>query len=82
MALWEYLREKMRAHPKQVMCENGATMTYEELCIFAENYAKKLTADYYGIYCNSEMAAATLAKTRCAGFPPRRQLSGRCGQII
>lgn len=60
MALWEYLREKMRAHPKQVMCENGATMTYEELCIFAENYAKKLTADYYGIYCNSEMAAAMM----------------------
>ena len=60
MALWEYIREKMRAHPKQVVCENQASMTYEELCIFAESYAKKLNAEYYGVYCNSEMAAARI----------------------
>lgn len=70
MALWEYIREKMRAHPKQVVCENQASMTYEDLCIFAENYAKKLTADYYGIYCNSEMAAAMMILACIAAGKP------------
>ena len=31
---------------------------------------------------NREMAVATSTQARCAGLPPSRQLSGRCGQSI
>ena len=58
MKLWHYIREKMLDHPDQRIIEGDVFMTYEEMCIFAENYAKKLTAPYYAILCNSEMASA------------------------
>lgn len=58
MTLWKYIKGKMLEHPTQTIGEKGASMTYEELCIFAESFAKKLTADYYGILCNYEMSSA------------------------
>lgn len=58
MRLWNYIKEKMMSHPNQIVSENDAVMTYEELCIFVEMYAQKLKNGYYGILCQSEMATA------------------------
>lgn len=58
MRLWKYIKEKMMEHPNQIVCENDAVMTYEELCLFAEVYTQKLKDGYYGILCKSEMATA------------------------
>ena len=58
MTLWEYIKCKMLEHPTQTISEEGASITYEDLCIFAESYAQKLTADHYGILCNYEMSSA------------------------
>ncbi len=70
MTLWKYIKEKMLEHPTQTVNENDAAMTFEELCIFAESYAKKLTADYYGILCSSELATAmALLSCMAAGKP-------------
>ena len=58
MRLWEYIKSRMMEHPSQVVCENGAVMTYEELCIYAESHGKTLNCPYYAILCHSEMATA------------------------
>lgn len=58
MRLWKFIREKMLEHPYQTVCEGNASLTYEELCVFAELHAQKLNSSYYGILCNSEMATA------------------------
>lgn len=58
MKLWKYIREKMMEHPEQIVCEENCAMTYEELCIFAETFGKKLTAPMYGVLCNSELGTA------------------------
>lgn len=53
----------------QVVCENHAEMTYEELIVFAEEYAKKLKGiKCCAILCNCEMAASVaLFKLFAAG---------------
>lgn len=59
MMLWKYLREHMLTHPTQKVCENGAEMTFENLVVFAETFAKELRGQVCcAIYCRSEMAAA------------------------
>ncbi len=58
MNLWNYIREKMLEHPDQLVCEDGVSMTYEELCVYAEEHGKTLRAPYYAILCSSEMATA------------------------
>ena len=70
MKLWSYIREKMLETPEQTLCEGDAVITYEELCVFAEHYAKNLNASYYAILCHSELAAA-MALIACiaAGKP-------------
>lgn len=78
--LWEYLKNKMLEQPTQTVCENGASLTYEELCIFAEEFAKKLTADYYGILCNCEMLAAMALLACIAAGKPAVPLPTRYGK--
>ena len=58
MILWKYIKDKLLEHPNQLVCEGNAKMTYEELCVFAENHGKNLKAHYNGILCGSEMATA------------------------
>ncbi len=82
MTLWEYIKEKMLKHPTQTVNENGASMTFEELCIFAESYAQKLTADYYGILCNSEMAAAMALLSCIAAGKPAVPMPVRYGEAM
>jgi len=65
MTLWEYIKEKMLENPTQTISEKGVSMTYEDLCIFAESFAKKLTADYYGIlgyFDDSERTRKTIKR--------------------
>lgn len=64
MTLWEYVKSKMLEHPSQTVCENNASMTYEELCIYAEARAQRLNKKSYTILCHSEMASA-LALLSC-----------------
>ena len=42
MSLWEFISSKMSRNLKQTVGEKGAVLTYEELIVFAENFAKKL----------------------------------------
>ena len=58
MILWRYIKKKMLEHSEQLVCEGEASMTYEELCAFAEGRAKTLDQHGYAILCGSEMAAA------------------------
>lgn len=46
-------------NPESTVSENDAVITYEELVIWAENYAKELIGkECVAIMCDSEMAAA------------------------
>ena len=58
MRLWEYIKSRMMEHPEQLVCEGEASMTYEDLCIYAEHRAQNLDCPFYAILCNSEMATA------------------------
>lgn len=64
MNLWKYIREKMMEHPNSKVRDGDAVMTFEEMCIFAEQFAKRLIERYYGIVCGSEMGTA-LALLSC-----------------
>ena len=85
--LWEYLRARMLEHPNQVVCENEAKMTYEELCAFAEEHGKNIFADHNAILCRSEMATAMallacLAAGKTAIPIPTRYGPLHCKKII
>ena len=57
--LWDFLKENMMSHPDQQICENDAFLTYEEVVIWAENFAEKLRGKKCcAILCHSEMAAS------------------------
>ena len=59
MKLWEFIKAKMLSCPSQVVCENDAQMTYGELVIWAELFARKLEGIHCcAICCSSEMAAS------------------------
>lgn len=58
MKLWNYLRAKMMEHPSQTVCEGNSSITYEELCIYAEARSKSIGGIYNAILCRSELAAA------------------------
>ena len=59
MKLLNYLKNKMQQNRGQKICENDAVMTYEDMIIFAEEFAKKLKGiKSCAIMCRSEMAAS------------------------
>ena len=59
MILWEFVKNKMQANLQQEICENDAVMSFEEMIVFAESFAKKLKGcRCCAILCRSEMAAA------------------------
>ena len=58
MILWNYIREHMLCYPDQSICEHNSSMTYEEVVIYVELLAKKLTGNQScAICCHSEMFA-------------------------
>lgn len=80
--LWNYIKEKMLETPHNTVTENGATMTYEELCIYAEHFAERLTGPYYGIFCQSEMASAMSLLACFAANKPAIPMPTRYGGDI
>lgn len=59
MTLWEHLYEHMMNHPDKTLQENKATITYEEIAIYAKILAKSISGQSScAIYCHSELAAA------------------------
>lgn len=59
MTLWEALKSKTADNLEQTVSENDAKMTFGELIVFAEDFAKKLSGQgCCAIYCDSEMAAS------------------------
>ena len=59
MKLWNFIKEHMLKNPEQQICENGASLSFEETVIWAEGFAKRLAGvECCAILCSSEMAAA------------------------
>lgn len=59
MKLWNYIKENMLKHPLQKVSEESASMTYEELVIYAEGMGEILQGeDCCAVCCHSEMAEA------------------------
>lgn len=57
--LWEKIKEAMLKSPNQIISEDNAEITYEDLVVFAEKFAEKLSGERCcAIFCVSEMAAA------------------------
>ncbi len=82
MTLWEYLKSNMLRHPCQVVCENDAQMSFEDLVVWAEVFAKKLTGlRCCAIHCHSEMAAAMSLLACFAAQVTAVPLSQRYGAV-
>ena len=59
MKLWNYIKQHLQKHPEQTVSENAASMSLEDMAIWAEEFAKKLYGiDCCAILCSSEMAAS------------------------
>lgn len=59
MILWKRIKDAMLRNPKQMICEDQAKMSYEEMVIYAELFAKNLQGQKCcAILCGSEMATA------------------------
>lgn len=59
MKLWNFIKEHMLKNPEQRICENEASLTFEETAIWAEGFAKRLNGvECCAILCSSEMAAS------------------------
>lgn len=59
MRLWNYIRQHLQNHPEQTVSESAASMSFEDMSIWAEEFSKKLYGiDCCAILCTSEMAAS------------------------
>lgn len=61
MDLWRYIKDKMIENAGRTISEKDASMTYEEMIVYAEIIAAKLASGEErccAIYCRSEMASA------------------------
>ena len=59
MKLWNHIKERMLALPSQQICENEASLSFEDTVIWAEQFAKRLDGiQCCAIICSSEMASA------------------------
>ncbi len=82
MKLWKYLKDKMLLNPKQRVCEDNAAMTFEEMIVFAEGFAKTLKGiKCCAILCQSEMAAGMALLSCFAAEVTALPLSRRYGEL-
>lgn len=59
MNLWKFVKEHLLNNPNQRICENQASLSFEETAIWAESFAKRLRGvECCAILCSSEMAGA------------------------
>ena len=80
--LWKHLKSKMQHNLSQKICEEKAEITYEEVIIFAEEFAKKLRdSKCCAILCGSEMAAALALLSCFAAGVTALPLSMRYGEL-
>lgn len=65
MELWKYIKEKMITYSSQKICEQSASLTYEEMLVAAESLGKTLKGQTCcAICCRSELFA-TMALLGC-----------------
>lgn len=82
MRLWTYLKNKMQLNLQQEICENDASMTFEEIIVFAEEFSKKLKGiKCCAILCQSEMAASMALLSCFAAEVTAVPLSQRYGKL-
>lgn len=82
MELWKHLKNKMLLNMQQEVCENNVSMTYEELIVFAEEFAKRLKGiKCCAILCQSEMAASMALLSCFAAKVTALPLSQRYGEL-
>lgn len=82
MKLWKYLKNKMQMNLQQKICEKNASMTYEEIIIFVEEFSKKLNGiKCCAILCQSEMAASIVLLSCFAAGITALPLSQRYGDL-
>lgn len=82
MNLWKYLKNKMENNLQQQICENEAVMFYEEIIVFAEEFAKKIKGlRSCAIMCRSEMAASMALLSCFAAEVTAIPLSERYGDL-
>ncbi len=82
MKLWRYLKNKMQPYLQQKVCENDASMTYEELIVFAEKFSKRLkNIKCCAILCRSEMAASMALLSCFAAEVTALPMSQRYGEL-
>ena len=82
MILWKTIKEKMQENLTQTVCEDSAEMTYEELIVFAEEFAKNLKdVQCCAILCRSEMSAAIALLSCFAAEVTALPLSHRYGVL-
>lgn len=82
MKLWKYLKNKMKMNLQQKICENDASMTFEEMIVFAEEFTKKLSGiKCCAILCQSEMAASMALLCCFAAGVTAVPLSPRYGEL-
>ena len=88
MKLWSFIKEHMLKNPEQQISENGASLSFEETVIQAEDFAKRLNGvECCAILCSSEMAAAmSLLACFAAGVTAvplsMRYGEARCNKIL
>lgn len=59
MKLWEFLKSHLLSNPNQKISENNASMSFEDMVIWAERFSKKLYGmNSCAILCSSEMATS------------------------
>lgn len=59
MTLWNFVKEHMLENFDRQICEDGASLSFEETVIWAERFAQRLHGvNCCAILCSSEMAAA------------------------
>jgi len=81
MKLWEFIKKHLLKHPDQSIQENDASLSFEEILIWAEEFSKKLKGvECCAILCSSEMAAAMALLACFAGEVTALPLSMRYGE--
>ena len=81
MKLWNHIKERMLAHPSQQICENDASLSFEDTVIWAEQFAKRLNGIHCcAILCSSEMASAMALLSCFAAEVTAVPLSMRYGE--
>lgn len=59
MKLWHYIKQYLLNNPQQTVSENQASMSFEDLAIWAEGFSSKIHGiKCCAILCSSEMAAS------------------------